>query len=50
VFRVIKITEVVFGVWLARVPRSAGGRITFSVPVSNKRIDAIGVPFIPFCE
>jgi hypothetical protein len=50
VVRVNKNTEEVFGVWLARVPRSAGGRITFSVPVSNKRIDAIGVPFIPFCE
>ena len=48
--RVNKSTEEVFGVWLARVPRSAGGRITFSVPVDTKRIDAIGVPFIPFCE
>jgi hypothetical protein len=43
-------TEDVFGVWLVRVPRNGGGRITFSVPVSNKRIDLIGVPFIPFCE
>lgn len=43
-------TEDVFGVWLVRVPKSAGGRITFSVPVATKRIDAIGVPFIPFCE
>jgi hypothetical protein len=50
VVRVNKNTEEVFGVWLARVPRSAGGRITFSVPVATKRIDAIGVPFIPFCE
>jgi hypothetical protein len=43
-------TEEVFGVWLVRVPKSAGGRITFSVPVATKRIDMIGVPFIPFCE
>ena len=50
VVKVNKKTEDVFGVWLARVPRSAGGRITFSVPVDTKRIDAIGVPFIPFCE
>jgi hypothetical protein len=50
VVKVNKSTEDVFGVWLARVPRSAGGRITFSVPVTTKRIDAIGVPFIPFCE
>jgi len=43
-------TEDVFGVWLVRVPRNGGGRITFSVPVDTKRIDRIGVPFIPFCE
>lgn len=43
-------TEEIFGVWLVRVPRSAGGRITFSVPVDTKRIAMIGVPFIPFCE
>jgi hypothetical protein len=48
--KVNKQTEEVFGVWLVRVPKSAGGRITFSVPVATKRIDAIGVPFIPFCE
>jgi hypothetical protein len=45
-----KRTEEIFGLWLVRVPKSAGGRITFSVPVSTKRIDMIGVPFIPFCE
>ena len=43
-------TEDVFGVWLVRVPRNGGGRITFSVPVDTQRIDRIGVPFIPFCE
>ena len=48
--KVNKATEDVFGVWLVRVPKSAGGRITFSVPVDTKRINAIGVPFIPFCE
>jgi len=31
-------------------PSGGGGRITFSVPVDTKRIDRIGVPFIPFCE
>jgi hypothetical protein len=50
VVRVNKNTEDVFGVWIARVPKSAGGPIRFSVPVATKRIDAIGVPFIPFCE
>jgi hypothetical protein len=48
--KVNKATEDVFGVWLVRVPKSGGGRITFSVPVATKRIDMIGVPFIPFCE
>ena len=40
----------VFGVSLVRVPRNGGGRITLSVRVDTKRIDRIGVPFIPFCE
>jgi hypothetical protein len=48
--KVNKATEEVFGVWLVRVPKNGGGRITFSVPVDTKRIDLIGVPFIPFCE
>jgi hypothetical protein len=48
--KVNKDTEEIFGIWLVRVPKSAGGPIRFSVPVATKRIDAIGVPFIPFCE
>jgi hypothetical protein len=48
--KVNKDTEEVFGIWLVRVPKSDGGPIRFSVPVATKRIDAIGVPFIPFCE
>ena len=48
--KVNKDTEEVFGIWLVRVPKRAGGRIMFSVPVATKRIDAIGVPFIPVCE
>jgi hypothetical protein len=48
--KVNKQTEEVFGIWLVRVPKSAGGLIRFSVPVDTKRIDAIGVPAIPFCE
>jgi hypothetical protein len=43
-------TEEVFGVWLVRVPRNGGGRITFSVDADTRRITLIGVPFIPFCE
>jgi hypothetical protein len=48
--KVNKDTEEIFGIWLVRVPKSDGGPIRFSVPVATKRIDAIGVPFIPFCE
>ena len=48
--KVNKQTEEIFGLWLVRVPKSAGGLIRFSVPVATKRIDAIGVPAIPFCE
>jgi hypothetical protein len=48
--KVNKDTEDVFGIWLVRVPKSGGGPIRFSVPVATKRIDAIGIPFIPFCE
>jgi hypothetical protein len=48
--KVNKDTEEVFGIWLVRVPKSDGGPIRFSVPVATKRIDAIGVPHIPFCE
>jgi hypothetical protein len=43
-------TEEIFGVWLVRVPRNGGGRITFSVDADTRRITLIGVPFIPFCE
>ena len=48
--KVNKDTEDIFGIWLVRVPKSAGGLIRFSVPVSTKRIDAIGIPAIPFCD
>jgi hypothetical protein len=48
--KVNKKTEEIFGIWLVRVPKGAGGLIRFSVPVDTKRIDAIGVPAIPFCE
>jgi hypothetical protein len=48
--KVDKSTEEVFGVWLVRVPRDGGGRIMFSVRADTRKIDLIGVPFIPFCE
>jgi len=48
--KVNKDTEEVFGLWLVRVPRNGGGRITFAVDADTRRITRIGVPFIPFCE
>ena len=48
--RVNRDTEELFGVWLVRVPRNGGGRITFAVDADTRRITLIGVPFIPFCE
>lgn len=43
-------TEDVFGIWLVRVPRNGGGRITFAVDADTRKITLIGVPIIPFCE
>jgi hypothetical protein len=43
-------TEEVFGIWLVRVPRNGGGRISFAVDADTRKITLIGVPFIPFCE
>ena len=43
-------TEEIFGIWLVRVPRNGGGRISFAVDADTRKITLIGVPFIPFCE
>jgi hypothetical protein len=43
-------TEDVFQFTLVRVPKSGGGRIQFTVPLSTKRIDSIAVPRIAPCE
>jgi hypothetical protein len=43
-------TEGTFGLTLVVVPKSGGGRISFSVPLSTHKIDLIGVPNIPFCD
>jgi hypothetical protein len=43
-------TEEIFGIWLVRVPRNGGGRITFAIDADTRKITLIGVPFIPFCE
>jgi hypothetical protein len=43
-------TEATFGIAIARVPKSGGGRIEFAVDAKTKRVTLIGVPAIGFCE
>ncbi len=43
-------TEDVFGIILAKVPKSDGGKLQFAVDVGTKKVTLIGVPFIAFCE
>ncbi len=43
-------TEATFGITLARVPKSGGGRLEFAVDAQTKRVTLIGVPSIGFCE
>ncbi len=43
-------TEATFGISIARVPRSGGGRLEFAVDTTTKRVTLIGIPAIPFCE
>ncbi len=48
--RVDRSTEETFGIALATIPRSSGGRIQFAIGAKNGRVQGIGVPIIPFCE
>lgn len=43
-------TESTFGITLATVPRSAGGRLQFAVDTDTERVTVIGIPSIAFCE
>jgi len=43
-------TDDTFGFSLVKVPKASGGRITFAVDTSTKKITTIGVPFIALCE
>lgn len=42
--------ERTFGVTLAMVPRSNGGVIQFAVRTSTRRVQAIAIPIVTFCE
>jgi len=48
--RVDHSTDQVFGLTLVKVPRNAGGRLEFAVSTKTKKVEAIGIPNIPFCE
>ncbi len=43
-------TESVFGITLAKVPVSDGGKFQFAIDTSTRRVVVIGVPWIAFCE
>jgi hypothetical protein len=43
-------TDEVFGITLAKIPKSDGGKLQFAVDVGTKKVTLIGVPFIAFCE
>ncbi|HEY8581524.1 MAG TPA: hypothetical protein VIL49_01205 [Capillimicrobium sp.] len=43
-------TEETFQATLVRIPRSEGGRFEFLVDTKDRRVEAIGVPGIAFCE
>ena len=43
-------TEETFGITLAKVPKSDGGKFQFAIDVATRKIISIGVPFIAFCE
>jgi len=43
-------TDGMFGLTIARVPRSGGGRLEFAVEIGSKKVALIGIPAIPFCE
>jgi hypothetical protein len=40
----------VLGITVARVPKADGGRFELSLGVKGKRVDAIGIPHLAFCE
>jgi hypothetical protein len=40
----------VLGLVLARVPKADGGRFELSLGTKGKRVDAVGIPHLAFCE
>lgn len=38
------------GITLARVPKADGGRFEFSLGTAGRRVEAVGIPHLAFCE
>jgi hypothetical protein len=45
-----KSTAQVFGIFVARVPKGAGGRMEFAIDAQSRRVTTIAVPGLAFCE
>ncbi len=43
-------TEDVFAITLVRIPKSDGGRFQFALDTKTKKVTAIGIPGLAFCE
>jgi len=43
-------TDRTFGITIAKIPKSGGGRLQFAVDTTTKKVTLIGIPRIPFCE
>jgi hypothetical protein len=43
-------TDSVFGITLLKIPSSGGGKLQFALDTKTKKVTAIGVPFVPFCD
>ena len=43
-------TDMTFGITIAKIPKSGGGRLQFAVDTTTKKVTLIGIPRIPFCE
>jgi len=43
-------TDTTFGLTIAKVPKSGGGRLQFAINTKTKKVTLIGIPRIPFCE
>jgi hypothetical protein len=43
-------TESVFGITLLKIPKGGGGKFQFALDTETKKVTAIGIPYLPFCD